>query len=141
MRTLLDTCVLSELRRPNCDRGVRGAIDELASEELFVSVISIGEIVKGIALLEASKHKQELLNWVHKLERNYADRLLSVDLEVVRIWGEITAEAQKNGMTIPVCHGLIASTARRHGLHLMTRNIADFEPTGAMLVNPWNGNS
>ena len=137
----MDTCVLSELRRPNCDQGVRDAVDELASEELFVSVISISEIVKGIALLETGRRKQELLNWIRKLEHNYADQLLSVDLEVVRIWGEITAVAQKKGMTIPVCDGLIASTARRHGLHLMTRNIADFEPTGAMLVNPWNGNS
>ena len=141
MRTLLDTCVLSELKRPSCDQGVRDTVAELSNEELFVSVISIGEIVKGISLLEAGRRKQELFNWVYKLERNYADRLLSVDLEVVRIWGEITATAQKKGITIPVCYGLIASTARRHGLHLMTRNIADFEPTGAILINPWNVNS
>ena len=138
MRTLLDTCILSELRRPNCHDGVRSAVTELASEELFVSVISIGEIVKGIALLEESRRKQELSSWVRNLELNYTDRLLPVDLEVVRIWGEITAVAQKQGITIPVCDRLIASTARRHGLHLMTRNTADFEPTGVMLINPWD---
>ena len=138
MRTLLNTCILSELRRPNCHDGVRSAVTELASEELFVSVISIGEIVKGIALLEESRRKQELSSWVRNLELNYTDRLLPVDLEVVRIWGEITAVAQKQGITIPVCDGLIASTARRHGLYLMTRKTADFEPTGVMLINPWD---
>ncbi len=138
MRTLLDTCILSELRRPNCNQGVKNAVAELVSEEIFVSVISVGEIVKGIELLEASRRKQELLSWIRKLELNYADRLLPVDLEVVRIWGEITAVAQKQGITIPVCDGLIASTARLHGLHLMTRNTTDFEYTGVMLINPWN---
>ncbi|MEM9273104.1 MAG: type II toxin-antitoxin system VapC family toxin [Cyanobacteria bacterium P01_F01_bin.143] len=124
MKTLLDTCILSELRRPNCNKNVTSAVAEMSSEELFVSVISIGEIVKGIELLEVSRRKQELLSWIRKLELNYADRLLPVDIEVVRIWGEITAVAQKRGITIPVCDGLIASTARRHGLHLMTRNVA-----------------
>ncbi len=138
MRTLLDTCILSELRHPNCNQGVKNAVAELVSEEIFVSVISIGEIVKGIELLEASRRKKELLSWIRKLELNYADRLLPVDLEVVRIWGEITAVAQKQGITIPVCDGLIASTARRHGLHLMTRNTADFKYTGVMLINPWD---
>ena len=138
MRTLLDTCILSELRHPNCNQGVKNAVAELVSEEIFVSVISIGEIVKGIELLEASRRKKVLLSWIRKLELNYADRLLPVDLEVVRIWGEITAVAQKQGITIPVCDGLIASTTRRHGLHLMTRNTADFKYTGVMLINPWN---
>ena len=137
MRALLDTCVLSELRRKDSNQTVRKTIAEFDSEALFVSVISIGEITKGIALLETSRRKQELLGWLRALEHNYADRLLPVDLEVARIWGEITAAAQKKGITIPVCDGLIASTARRHGLHLMTRNTSDFEPTGVMLINPW----
>ncbi|PZD73627.1 Toxin FitB [Acaryochloris thomasi RCC1774] len=139
MSTLLDTCVLSELRHPNCDEGVKIAVSTLASQDLFISVISIGEITKGIALLEASKRKQELLTWIHKLEKNYSDRLLPVDLEVVKIWGEITANAQRKGRIIPTGDGLIASTAQHHGLKVMTRNISDFEPTGVMLVNPWSG--
>ena len=104
-------------------------------------MLCIGEIIKGIALLDTGKRKRELLSWVRKLEHNYADRILPVDLEVVQIWGEITAVAQKQGITIPVCDGLIASTARRHGLHLMTRNTDDFEPTGVILINPWKENN
>lgn len=137
MKTLLDTCVLSELRHPNCNERVKAAVAELRSEELFISVISMGEIVKGIALLDSGNRKQNLLSWVRTLECSYTNRLLPVDLEIVRFWGETTALARKKGITIPVCDGLIASTAQCHGLHLMTRNIADFEHTGAMLMNPW----
>lgn len=139
MRLLLDTCVLSELRRPECHPGVRRAIDAAENEDLFVSVVSIGEISKGIALLRASQRKHALTAWLQTLEREYRDRLLSVDLETSHIWGELTAAAQKAGRTVPASDGLIAATARRHGLHVMTRNTEHFEPTGVLLTNPWTG--
>jgi predicted nucleic acid-binding protein len=72
------------------------------------------------------------------LERLYADRLLPVDLETSRIWGELTTAARKGGRTVAVGDGLIAATARRHGLHVMTRNTADFESTGVLLLNPFS---
>jgi predicted nucleic acid-binding protein len=137
LKVLLDTCVLSELRRPKGHKSVRQAVAAFEDESLFVSVISIGEIAKGIALLKESENKRALQAWLAGLERNYADRILSIDLETVRIWGEITALAQKAGKQIPASDGLIAATARRHGLHVMTRNTADFEPTGALVINPW----
>lgn len=137
MRALLDTCVLSELRKPQIDAGVRQAVNEIPDDDLFVSVISIGEIAKGIALLDDSRRKRELQNWLQALERDYVVRILQVDKETAHIWGNLTAEARKNGRIISVSDGLIAATARRYGLHVMTRNIADFEPTGAMLFNPW----
>ena len=137
MRVLLDTCVLSELRHPKGDVRVRRAIEGIDEENLFVSVLSIGEMVKGIALLKESHNKRALQGWLQTMERFYAGRLLSVDLEVSRIWGELTASAQKTGRSVPASDGLIAATARRHGLHVMTRNIADFQPTGVLLLNPW----
>lgn len=137
MRVLLDTCVLSDLRHPHADASVRRAVDACDSESLFVSVLSIGEIAKGIALLRESRRKRALQSWLQTLERFYGDRLLLVDLETSRIWGELTAAAQKAGRTIPATDGLIAATARRHGLHVMTRNAVDFEPTGVLLLNPW----
>ncbi len=137
MRVLLDTCVLSELRHPKGDAGVRRTVDAFDSESLFVSVLSIGEIAKGIALLKESQNKRALQIWLQMLERHYGDRLLPIDLETSRIWGELTAAAQRVGRTVPAGDGLIAATARRHGLHVMTRNIADFEPTGVLLLNPW----
>jgi toxin FitB len=137
VRVLLDTCVLSELRRPKGHPGVRRAVETLDSESLFVSVVSVGEIAKGIALLRESKHQRELRAWLHELERRYANHILSVDLETSHTWGELTAAAQKAGKTVPASDGLIAATARRHGLHVMTRNTDHFEPTGVLLLNPW----
>ena len=142
MKILLDTCVISEIRHPQGAESVKNTVQALAEEDLFISVISIGEIVKGIDLLNESKRKQELQAWVQGLERFYSERILPLDLETSHIWGELTAKAQKEGKIISVCDGLIASTAIRHGLHVMTRNTSDFEPTGAMIVNPWqNGNN
>ena len=138
MRVLLDTCVLSELRKPQPDSGVCQAVDELPDGDLFMSVISLGEIAKGIALLDESRRKRDLQSWLQALERDYADRLLEVDQETAHIWGELTAAAQKNGRIVSSSDGLIAATARRHGLHVMTRNVSDFEPSGAMLINPWS---
>ena len=137
MRALLDTCVLSELRGGRPNPGVRQAIDEFASDDLYVSVVSAGEIAKGIALLHDSRNKRELESWLRALELGYADRLLPVDLETAHIWGELTAAAQKRGRAIPAAEGLIAATAMRHGLHVMTRNTGDFEATGVLLLNPW----
>ena len=139
MRVLLDTCVLSELRRPKGHPAVCQTVDSLDAENLFVSVISIGEISKGVALLSESQKKRALENWLRTLERYYADRLLPIDLETSRIWGEITAAAQKAGRVVDATDGLIAATALRHGLRVMTRNTADFEPTGVLLLNPWAG--
>ena len=137
MRVLLDTCVLSELRLPKINPGVREAMDALDSGDLFVSVLSVGEIAKGIALLQEGRKKQALQTWLLTMERSYRGRLLPVDLETSRIWGEITAAAQRIGRQIPAGDGLIAATARRHGLHVMTRNTADFQATGVLLLNPW----
>ena len=137
MRALLDTCVLSELRSPRPNPGVGQAIDDLASDDLYLSVVSAGEIAKGIALLKDGRNKRGLESWLRALELGYADRLLPVDLETAHIWGELTATAQRRGRAIPAADGLIAATAVRHGLHVMTRNTGDFETMGVLLLNPW----
>jgi toxin FitB len=137
VKVLLDTCTLSELRQPKPDAGVARAIQALDSDDLFVSAITIGEIVKGVALLPDGQKKRLLQTWLQTLERHYGDRILPIDLEICRMWGDLTAAAQKTGHTIPASDGLIAATARRHGLYIMTRNTADFEPSGVLLLNPW----
>ena len=117
--------------------GVRQAVHACNEEDMFVSVVSIGEIVKGISLLREGSRKRALEIWLNTLEHDYGDRLLSIDLETSRLWGELTAAAQKAGRTVHATDGLIAATAMRHGLRVMTRNTADFEPTGALILNPW----
>lgn len=138
MRFLLDTCVVSEIRNPVGSVSVKKAVDAIASADMFLSVITLGEIAKGIALLEPGRRKRELSAWIQGLERDFADSLLPVDSGTASIWGDITALCQKAGKNLPACDGLIAATAMRHGLYVMTRNVADFAATGAMLLNPWD---
>jgi predicted nucleic acid-binding protein len=137
VKALLDTCVLSELRHPKGHPGVRRAVAALHEEELFVSVISIGEILKGISLLPEGLRKHALASWLNTLERDYGDRILPIDRDVCRRWGELTAHAQRAGRPVSATDGLIAATALHHGLQVMTRDTADFEPTGVSLLNPW----
>ena len=137
MKVLLDTCVLSELRRSDGNPRVRMAVENCPDSDLFISVLTLGEIIKGIALLAPGQKKEGLQRWVQGIEQNYADRMLPIDGETSRIWGEITAQARAQGITVPAVDGLIAATALRYGLHLMTRNAADFAETGVLLTNPW----
>ncbi len=140
MRVLLDTCVLSEIRHPKGSPAVKKAVADLDNDDIFVSILSIGEISKGVSLLADGARKRELTAWLRALEHHHADRLLPVDLETAHIWGELTAAAEsaRPKHTIPAIDGLIAATAHRHGLHVMTRNVDDFKPTGVLLINPWD---
>ena len=137
MKALLDTCVLSGLRHPTHASLLTKAMQFFDAKDLFLSVISIGEIIKGIALLPTSKKKNELQHWALQLENVYTDRILNITSDVVHIWGEVTAQSKLKGITIPTSDGLIAATALAHGLHVMTRNVADFQSTGVLLLNPW----
>jgi hypothetical protein len=137
VKVLLDTCVLTELRKHGGHAGVKSAVAEIPDADLFLSVLSVGEIAKGIALLAAGRKKKALGSWLTGLEANFADRILAVDTETSRLWGELTARGQRSGKVIPAIDGLVAATALRHGLHVMTRNVRDFEASGALVLNPW----
>ena len=137
MRILLDTCVISELWRKDGSKIVRKRVSMLKPDDTYLSVITVGEITKGIHLLSESKKKRELRNKLTLLENEYQENILDIGIETIKIWGEILAVSQRKGKLVPVSDGLIAATAKRHGLHIMTRNVSDFDGTGAMLVNPW----
>ncbi len=140
MKVLLDTGILSELRNPKNTALLQRALQPFDANDLYLSVISIGEIAKGIALLPPSKKKSELQNWALHLENSYDDRILSINDDIAHVWGELTANAQLQGKNIPAADGLIAATALTHGLHVMTRNVSDFKATGVLLLNPWEIN-
>jgi predicted nucleic acid-binding protein len=116
---------------------LRARIEELTTDQLFLSVLTIGEIAKGIALLDAGEHRRRLSLWLLTVENQYAGNILPVDIEVARFWGETTARAQATGITIPAGDGLIAATALRHGMHVITRNTRHFHATGVTTINPW----
>ncbi len=137
MRALLDTCVLSEIRRPHGNARVKEAVAGLDDADLFLSVLTVGEVAKGIVLLRAGKKKRALTVWLGVLETKFGDRILAIDTETARVWGELTARAQAAGKVIPAVDGLVAATALRHGLRVMTRNTKQFEATGALILDPW----
>lgn len=138
VRVLLDTCVLSELQRPHGHAQVRAHVAELDPEQLFLSVITLGELTKGVSLLATGRRKQELQSWLLGLEQRFTDQILVIDQEVARLWGELTARAQERGVQIPASDGLIAATALRHGLQVMTRNTKHVAASGALILDPWN---
>ena len=139
MKVLLDTCTLAELRKSSPDAGVVAAVQAIPDAQLFVSVLSVGEIAKGIGLLAAGKKRESIAAWLAALESQFSDRLLGIDAQTAKLWGELTARAQKKGTVIPATDGLLAATALRHGLSVMTRNETDFKASGARIVNPWQG--
>ena len=138
MNYLLDTCVLSELVRRKPEPGVVDWIREQREERLYLSVLTLGELQKGISKIEDTKRGKELGAWLDEdlLER-FAGRLLDVTPGVARIWGRIQAEAEQAGRTMPVIDGLIAATALDFGARVVTRNVDDLKPSGVGIVNPW----
>jgi toxin FitB len=138
MKILLDTCVLAELQNPKGRQSVKEAVIRIDDDSLFLSVLTLGEIAKGVALLAPGKKKEGLNQWLNSLEGQFSTRILPVEIETARMWGELTARAQKTGVTIPAVDGLLAATALKYGMHIMTRNTRHFEASGALVIDPFN---
>jgi len=133
-RWLLDTNIVSETRKRRPAPGVMSFLDGAASSDLFISVLTIGELRKGVEMKrrDDAALTGELGQWVDGLEMLFADRILAVDVPVAHLWGALSA-----GRSLPVIDTLIAATALVHGLTVVTRNGADMEATGVPLLNPW----
>lgn len=131
---LLDTVVLSELRRrdrnPNVVRWLAGA----SADDVFLSAVTIGEIERGIVRQRAkdAAFAEALGSWLDRTIQVYADRILPVDTPVARRWGSLSARIGNDGADL-----LIAATALEHGLTVVTRNVRHFEPTGVALIDPF----
>jgi predicted nucleic acid-binding protein len=134
---LVDTNVVSELRKGRrCDPGVASWFGERASDEVFLSVLTVGEIRKGIELIrrrdESAANHLEV--WLADVTRTYSSRILDLSLEVAEEWGRLNVPDP-----LPVIDGLLAATAKVHGLTLVTRNVEDVARTGVALLNPFTG--
>jgi predicted nucleic acid-binding protein len=134
---LLDTCLLSEVWKPSPNEGVMTWLRGSAEEELFLSVLSLGELRKRIETLSHGPKKTRLLRDYGTLRSRFASRVLAVTDGVAERWGEISASASRAGRHLRAVDGLIAATALVAGLTVVTRNVVDFEPTPAPLLNPW----
>jgi len=139
MTYLLDTCLISELvaKRPN--QQVVDWLDAQPPEILYLSVITIGEIAKGINKLTASQRKDSLTIWLNEtLPTRFGGRILGIDITTMLLWGELLGQLEPQGRILPVMDSLIAAIALQHSLHLVTRNENDFAGTGVVIINPWS---
>lgn len=138
MSYLIDTCCISELVKKKPDSNVVKWFADQDELSLYLSVITFGELRKGIEKLPDSKKKKELNRWVKEdLKHRFKNRILNIKMEEVDKWGEILATAEKNGKPLPAIDSLIAATALVHDLSVVTRNTQDMEGSGVELINPW----
>ena len=133
---LLDTNVVSETRKTRPDVGVTAFLAAADASGLYLSVLTLGELRKGIAAKRRTDPviADALSVWVDEIEGSFADRILPIDAAIARHWGELSA-----ARPLPVVDTLIAATALRHRLTLVTRNTRDVGTTGVTVVNPWTG--
>ena len=138
MSWLLDTCALSEYAKRAPAQQVIAWLDEQDETSLYLSVITIGEIEKGILKLRANDlhRSQKLTAWLGKLEQRFAGRILPLDAAALHVWAQISAHTELAGQPLPVMDSLLMATAQCHGLTIVTRNVQDFAPY-PLLFNPW----
>ena len=139
MSWLLDTCALSEYTKKTPAPKVIAWLDEQDEASLFISVISLGEIEKGILKLRATdpRRNQKLTAWLGKLEQRFAGRILPLDAAALYVWAQIAAYTELAGQPVPVMDALLMATAQCHGLNIVTRNVQDFAPC-PQIFNPWS---
>jgi toxin FitB len=138
VKYLLGTCVISELTKINPSQNVVKWISNREESGLYISVLTIGEIHKGIEKLSASKKKEKLHDWVkYDLRERFENRIIDFDLQTATTWGKIQAESERLGQSLPAIDGLIAATGITYNLIVATRNTKDMEISGVSLVNPW----
>ena len=135
MSYLLDTNIVSETVRRTPNKAVIAWLDRLPGEALFVSVLTLGEIRKGIETLVDRRRREKLRIWLeHELPEWFEGRVLPVDLAVADRWGRLLAEV---GRPVPTIGSLLAATALHHELRLVTRNAGDFNYPGLQVINPF----
>ena len=138
MSWLLDTCALSEYAKKLPAPQVIAWLDEQDEASLFISVVSLGEIEKGILKLRTGdrRRSQKLTAWLGKVEQRFAGRILPLDAAALHVWAQIAAGPELTGQPLPVMDGLIMATAQCHGLTVVTRNVQDFAAY-PQIFNPW----
>ena len=138
MAYLVDTNVLSEVVRPAPDANVVAWLGGLSTTQAYLSVLTLGEIARGVTLLPPGKRKNDLRAWLaHDLAQRFRGRILDVDLTVANAWGDLDAQGQRIGRPLAVVDGLLLATAQAHGLTLATRNIGHCGDRGVAVFDPW----
>ncbi len=141
MNYVLDTNVISELIAKQPDKRVVEWLDQLDPHTVYLSVITIGEIRKGIEKLTPSKRREAVREWLEtNLLLRFQGRILEITAEVMLVWGELTGRLEQEGRPITAIDSLIAAIALHGDYCLVTHNEHDFQHTGVKLINPWKEN-
>lgn len=139
MTYLLDTCVISEYVRKKSNPHVIQWVDDQDESNLFLSVLTLGELKKGIIKIENtnSTRYEKLLEWLKIVESRFSDRILSIGNQTISIWAECCGKSEAKGKKLPIIDSLLAATAQEHELIIVTRNVDDFRFSSATTFNPW----
>jgi predicted nucleic acid-binding protein len=138
MKFLLDTCLISELIKKTPHPQVIEWLEACDEDSLFLSVLTIGEIQKGISKLSDNTRKASIEKWLENdLIERFSYRILPITMEISLTWGQISGNAEAKGVLIPTIDCLLAATAIAHNLTLVTRNEKDFKDTPVRILNPW----
>lgn len=138
MSYLLDTCVVSEFAAVQPHEGVVSWLKNLDPGTVYLSVVTLGEIQKGIEKLAASKRKESLQSWLKDdLLVRFHDRILPLEMGEMMTWGTLISRVEAKGLPMPLIDSLIAATALHHDLVVVTRDEDDFLASGVKLLNPW----
>ncbi len=138
MTYLLDTNVVSEWARPRPEATVVRWLADVDEDQVFISVVTLAELEKGIRLLSESAKRRRLEEWVQTdLQERFGSRMIDITPDIAREWGRVTADRQTIGRPISTLDAFLAATARLGAHTLVTRNDRDFADTGVQLLNPW----
>ncbi len=138
MKYLLDTCLISELVKKKPNAAVVSWLDKQDEQSLFLSVLTFGELQKGISKLPDGERKDQLQAWAkHDLVERFTGRMIDINRETALVWGKLQGESEQQGERLPVMDSLIAATATAHGLIVVTHNLKDMERCRARVCNPW----
>lgn len=138
MNLLLDTNVLSEVQRPAPSKKVLGWLDAVDEDRVFISVASIAELRRGVALMDPGRRRTALSGWLtNDLPIRFAERILPIDHAVAERWGDLMAQSRRSGAALSTMGAFFAATALAKNLTLVTPNVKDFESFGVALFNPW----
>ena len=135
---LLDTNCISEIVRVKPEQRVAEWIEAADESLLYLSVLTLGEIRKGVAGLSPGKRRMQLEAWLEvELRARFSGRILPIDAAVADRWGSLAAEAKRKGTPLSTIDSLLAATALHHNLTIVSRNVSDFTSTQVPVLNPW----
>ena len=137
MNFLLDTCIISEPKQKRPSKRVLEWLDAQDETKLFLSVLTIGEIRKGITRLESGRKKAELEKWLEKLRMRFSRRILPLSEKTSLVWGKMYGEFERKGIVRPAFDSLLEATALEHDMIFVTRNVKNFQQSQVTILNPW----